>query len=164
MNAPQVHLMLNHVPVIGVLFAALALGVGLVWRNVAILRLGLAILVLVALAAVPVYFSGEPTEEHVEHLAGVSESTIEAHEDMAKAAMISMAVLGLAALVALLRYRRQSVPPRLAGLLLVAVLALSGALAWTAHLGGRIRHPELSGAATNASGAAPSERAAEDRD
>jgi hypothetical protein len=166
MNAPQIHLMMNHVPVIGVLFAALALAVGLLWRNAAILRLGLAMLVLVALAAIPVFLSGEPAEETVEDLAGVSHASIESHEDAAKPAMVGLELLGLVALIGLLLHRGRVVAPRFAALLLIAVIALSGGLAWTAHLGGQIRHPELRGGAAAApaeSGAAGAEEE-EDRD
>ena len=146
MNAQQIHLMMNHIPVIGVLFAGLALVAGLIARSGAILRLGLATLVLVALAAVPVFLSGEPAEEVVEKMAGVSHATIGPHEDMAKRAMLALELVAAVALVALLRYRRRPVPTRFAVILFTAVVALSGGLAWTAHLGGRIRHPELAAA------------------
>lgn len=164
MNAPQVHLMMNHVPVIGVLFAVLALAIGLLWRSAAVLRLALAVLVLVALAAIPVFLSGEPAEETLEDLAGVSHASIESHGDAAKPVMIGLELLGLVALVALLRYRARVVAPRLAALLLVAVIALGGALAWTAHLGGKIRHPELRGGAVSAAEAGAVEAEAEERD
>lgn len=150
MNAPQVHLMMNHIPLIGVMFAALALAAGLLWRSGAILRLGLATLVLVALAGIPVFLSGEPAEETIEDAAGVSHATIESHEDSARPAMIGLELLGLVALAALFRSRGRTVAPRFAALLLVAVIALGGGLAWTAHLGGQIRHPELRGGATSA--------------
>ena len=117
--------MLNHLPVIGVLFVALVLAVGLLWRNGGILRLGLAMLVLVALAAIPVFLSGEPAEESIEDVTGVSHASIESHEDAAKPAMIGLELLGLVALVALLRERGRGVPPRFAALLLIAVIALS---------------------------------------
>jgi hypothetical protein len=157
MSPAQIHLMMNHVPVIGVLFVVFALGVGLVSRSGAVLRLALAALVLVALAAIPVFLSGEPTEEVVEDLAGVSSKSIEPHEDAAKIVFIGLEVLGLVALVGLLRSRGRAVARRFAGLVLVGSLALSGGLAWTAHLGGRIRHPELSGGTTVTAETAPAE-------
>jgi hypothetical protein len=158
MNAPQIHLMMNHIPVVGVLFTGLALAAGLIARSGAILRLGLATLVLVALAAIPVFLSGEPAEEAVEKMAGVTRSTIGSHEDMAKRSMLGLQLLGAVSLVALARYGRRPVPMRFAAILLAAVVALSGGLAWTAHLGGQIRHPEL--VAASATGEAP-ERPAE---
>jgi len=157
MNAPQIHLMMNHVPVIGVLFVVFALGVGLISRSGAILRFALTALIVVALAAIPAFLSGEPTEEAVEDLAGVSSKSIEPHEEAAKVAFIGLEVLGLVALVGLLRSRGRAVAQRFAGLVLVGSLALSGGLAWTAHLGGRIRHPELGGGTTVTAETAPAE-------
>jgi len=148
MDAPQLHLMLNHLPVLGVLFSALVLLVGLVFRSQAITRLAIAVLIVSALAGVPVFLSGEPAEEALEHTAGVSERVIEAHEDAARIAMIALDVLGLAALFGWLRYRRSDVGRGFATTLMIATFALSGLMAWTAHLGGQIRHPELSGAQT----------------
>jgi hypothetical protein len=139
--------MLNHVPVLGVLFVVFALAIGLGFRSPAVLRFGLAALVVVALAAIPAFLSGEPAEEAVEDLAGVTASAIEPHEDAARVAFYGLELLGLVALIGLLRSRGRGAKPAFAGLLLVASLALGVGMAWTAHLGGRIRHPEMSGAA-----------------
>ena len=155
MNPAQAHLMLNHLPVIGVLFAAFALGVGLTWKSGAILRLGLAALVIAGLAAVPAFLSGEPAEEKVEHLAGITESAIEPHEDFAKVAFVGMDVVALFALVALLLSLRRPPSRGLAAVALVAALAMGGVFAWTAHLGGQIRHPELAGSMASAGDTEP---------
>jgi hypothetical protein len=156
MNAPQIHLMLNHVPVLGIVFAAVALGAGLWLRHGTLLRFACFILVAISLAAVPVYFSGEPSEETIEELAGIQESSIERHEDAAGVVTPGLGLLGLISLIVLIRYRSRAIPPRLAASLLVATVVLSGALAWTAHLGGQIRHPEMradaSAATTSAEG------------
>lgn len=150
MNAAQLHLMLNHVPVVGTVFVMVALGAGLWLRKPDLVRFALALLVGVALAAVPVFFSGEPAEERVEHLAGVSERAIAAHEDAARTAAAALGALGLVALGGLVFARRRDVPRRFAAVLLVLTLALGGAMAWTAHLGGAIRHPEIRGGDTTA--------------
>ncbi len=146
MNAAQIHLMLNHLPVIGALFATVILAAGLLWRNALLQRLALGTLVVVALAAVPVYLSGEPAEEIIEHAAGVEKSVVKTHEDMAQVALIAVEVIGFVALVALVLYRRRAMATGFAAVLLIAMFALCGTLAWTAHLGGQIRHPELRGA------------------
>jgi len=146
MNASQVHLMLNHVPVMGILFVVVALAAGLWLRRATLTRFGLFTLIAIALAAVPVYFSGGESEETIEKLAGVQERTIEQHEDVARAASIGLAILGLIGLVGLIRYRNVPIPARFAAPVLTAAVVLGGALAWTAHLGGQIRHDELRGA------------------
>ncbi|HET9326073.1 MAG TPA: hypothetical protein VFQ05_04805 [Candidatus Eisenbacteria bacterium] len=163
MGAPQVHLMLNHLPVLGVLFSALVLGIGLLTRNTAISRLAIATLLAAALAGIPVFLSGEPAEEAIEHSAGVSERVIEVHENAARVAIIALEILGLAALAGLALYRRSDVSRGFASILLVATLALSGWMAWTAHLGGQIRHEELRGG-TVASQQAPDAEAGEEQE
>jgi hypothetical protein len=145
MNGAQLHLMMNHIPVVGMIFTAAALAAGLLFRSGALVRSGFVLLVALSLAAVPVYFSGEPAEELVEDAAGVTHATIETHEDFAKIAMIGIVAIGLVALVALIRAGRREMPRGFAVVMLVAALAWSGVLAWTAHLGGQIRHPELTG-------------------
>jgi hypothetical protein len=145
MNASQVHLMLNHVPVLGVVFVMVALAAGLWLRRGTLLRFGLFTLVAIALAAIPVYFSGGESEETVEKLAGVQERTIEQHEDVARSASIGLAILGLIGLAGLVRYRNAPIPAPFAATVLAAAVVLGGALAWTAHLGGQIRHDEMRG-------------------
>ena len=148
MNAAQIHLLLNHVPVLGVVFVVVALAAGLWSRQGSLLRFGLVTLVAISLAAVPVYLSGGKSEERVEKIAGVHESMIELHEDMARAATVGLGVLGLVSLLALIRYRRRAMPMKFAAAMLAAAIVLSGGLAWTAHLGGMIRHSEIGGPAS----------------
>lgn len=151
MSPTQMHLMLNHLPLYGLLFVAVAVGAGFVARKGTLVRFGLAMLVAVALSAVVVLFTGEPAEETVEHLAGVSKSTIEAHERVARPATFVVAALGAVALVGLARSRRREPSRAFAGSILILALGSSALLAWTAHLGGVIRHPEIASGAAAAS-------------
>ena len=57
---------------------------------------------------------------------------------------------------------RSTAPVLLAGAVLLGTLGVSGAVGWAAHLGGLIRHPELSSA--GASGSAPRAEAKPERD
>ncbi len=143
MTAPQVHLMLNHVPVLGVVFATVTLAAGLVLRRATLIRFAFTTMVVIAVLAVPVFVSGGRSEPAIEHIPGVQEQSIERHEDVARGVTIALAVLGLGALGILLRYRHEPLPRRTAVVLLVCGFAVSGAMAWTAHLGGQIRHDEL---------------------
>lgn len=161
MNAPQVHLMLNHVPVLGVVFATAALAAGLALRRATLIRFAFTTMVVISVLAVPVYFSGNASEEQVEHMPGVQERSIERHEDVAKAVTIVLVVLGLVSLGVLLRYRHDPVPQKVATALLIGGFALCGAMAWTAHTGGQIRHDELR---ATQSAATSAEHEQEDRD
>jgi uncharacterized membrane protein len=143
MNWAHVHLILNHIPVLGTVFGLTLLGWAILRRNDAVQRVALATFVAVALLALPVYLTGQPAEDVVEHAAGVSESVIEAHEEAAVVALIGVELLGLIAAGGLYLSRRGRAPfaaaPRTALLLSIVV---AGLMAWTANLGGQIRHVE----------------------
>jgi uncharacterized membrane protein len=144
MNLAHVHLMLNHVPVLGSIFALLLLGAALVRKSIELQKVGLVVLVLVAVAALPVYFTGEPAEEVVEHYPGVSEAMIEQHQDAAKLATVGIEVVGLIALSGLWFSRRSRANPRpFVTASLILGLVVAGLMLWVANLGGQIHHPEI---------------------
>jgi hypothetical protein len=99
-----------------------------------------------------VFLTGEPAEEAVEGVAGVSESMIHPHEEAAEAALIVTGIAGVMALVALGAYRRRSLPRWLTGAAFTAALVSTTMLGWAANLGGRIRHTEIGGTAAASSG------------
>ena len=142
MNGAHLHLMINHVPVIG-LFCCLGLLLAGQWRkNPELVTAGLVALVLVALISIPVYLSGEPAEEIVEEL-GVSHDLIHAHEDGAIWAFIGLEVLGALALVGLVAFRApKQLPQWFVPALLALALLTTIWVGWVSALGGRIVHPE----------------------
>lgn len=162
MNAAQLHLALNHVPIILLPTALLLALAGLVRRSRELTTAGLLLTVLVGLVVLPVYFSGEGAEELVEHLPGVVHDTIEEHEDAGKFAMIAILVTGALGALALLLGRGH---PTGRGRTLLLLVLLAGAVASaaglrTGHLGGLIRHPEIGAEA----GATPAEGGRQDGD
>jgi TRAP-type C4-dicarboxylate transport system permease large subunit len=149
-NGAQLHLLINHAPVIGfpiVLFTFL-------WgriRNeaqVKVYAFYLAILVWISTAIS--YFTGDPAEDTLRELPDFAKNMVHAHEEFAEIAFIVASIVGVAALlslpqvqkrVALLndaRIRRMLEPLFAVGLLAVCIL-----LAWVAHQGGLIRHIEI---------------------
>lgn len=143
MSAVHLHLVLNHVPVIGTLIGVCLLAYALLRRDDRLVRVCLGMFALLAAVAFAAFLTGEPAEEAVEGLAGVSASIVEQHEEAALLATIALGVLGLLSLGALLRFRRAPLPRQAALLLLAAALVPAGLMAWTANLGGQIRHPEI---------------------
>lgn len=145
MTGPFVHLTLNHVPVIGVFFVLALLALAWLRRSEELTHASVLALVVLALLAIGVYFSGEAAEEATEHLAGISETRIEAHEEAALVAFVGMEILGAAALAALLLRRRFGSVRAWVGGVALLTLVVAGLFVWTAHRGGLIRHPELRG-------------------
>ena len=143
MNSVQMHLALTHVPVILSFVGLVMLLVALLIKNTTLTKTSYIILIIAGVAALPVFFSGEGTEEAVEHAPGVSEAIIERHEEIAKLAMISIAAAGISALVALFSFRWFHAARVLKALVLLLAITSGGLMAQTAHLGGQIRHTEI---------------------
>jgi uncharacterized membrane protein len=101
MNSVQMHLALTHVPIILSLVGLIMLVVAFFIKNATITKTSYILILIAGIAALPVFFTGEGTEEAIENLPGVSEAVIERHEEVAKLAMISFAAAGLLALTAL---------------------------------------------------------------
>lgn len=143
MNSVQLHLALTHVPVI-LSFVGLIMLVAAFFKPNAILTKTSYIFLLVAgLAAIPVFLTGEGTEEAIENLPGVTEALIENHEEVAKLAMISIAAAAILALTALFSSRWQVGSRVLKVVVLFMAIGSGGLMAQTAHLGGQIRHTEI---------------------
>lgn len=153
MSGAHIHLLLNHIPVIGILIGFVVFALGVRRRNDSWTRLALGLFAAVALVAVATMLTGESAEEAVEKLPDVSQSLIEAHEDAAKLASIAAYVLGAAALVTLGGVRRRALPRALTVAVLPIALLVSGLMAYAANLGGQIRHTEIrSGAVATQAG------------
>jgi len=142
-NAAHIHLLLNHVPVLGAVFGLLLLSYGLLRDDDGVVRAAIGTLAVVGVASVGVYLTGEPAEELVEGLAGVSEAALERHEEAALWAVWGGGALGALAFAGLWIHRSVSVPRSFATALLALTLVVSGLLGWTATLGGEVRHPEI---------------------
>ncbi|MBI2925109.1 MAG: hypothetical protein HYY24_05320 [Verrucomicrobia bacterium] len=144
MNAAHLHLMLNHLPVLGIAFGLLLLGYAVARKSNELRKVSLAVFVLVSLLAVPAYLTGEPAEDLVARLPDVPKAILEQHEEVAQLAFTGMVLVGVASAVGLVVFRRgRLVPAWFNFALLAAALLVTVLMAWTANLGGQIRHTEI---------------------
>ena len=144
MNTAHLHLILNHVPVLGTAFGLAVLVWGLWQRSDDIKRLALTLLTVTALSAIPAYLTGEPAEGAVKGMADVAGNLIERHEEAAGVALAGALVMGAFAVVGLVAFRRQRTVPSWFGVTtLLGAVAVSGLMAWAANLGGQVHHPEI---------------------
>lgn len=164
MDAAHLHLLLNHAPVVGLVFSSLLLAYGLAIRSDEVTRAGFWALGLVGLAAVVVYLTGEPAEELVEGLPGFSHDIMERHETAALWATSVTAAVGAAALGGLYVYRDATVPRKVGVLMLVLSVVAIVPMGWAANLGGQVRHEEIRGPAAPGATADPAEGTEEGED
>lgn len=144
MNSTHAHLLLNHFPVIGTLTGVMILLYGLLIKNMTVQKVSLATIVVMALIAIPVFLTGEPAEESVENLPGVTESVIESHEEASEIAFWVMMLTGVFALITLgLQIVNNSFAKTFVVIALISGFASFGLMGRTAYLGGQIRHTEI---------------------
>ena len=144
MNWAHVHLIINHIPVIGIGLLILLFIVAMVRKNKGLITVALAFIILISLATIPVYLTGEPAEEVVEDMPGISEELIEEHEEQADIAFILVEVAGGLALITLIARRySDNLGQRLVILTLLVLIVSGGLIGWTANLGGKIHHEEI---------------------
>ena len=145
MNLVHLHLLLNHFPVIGVVIVAFLLMAAVFRRSGELAKVSLAMLALVGAISILVFLTGEPAQDAVEKLPGISERIIDRHEDAARIATIVTAGIGALALGALAVYRRRALPRWVTLFALVGAVGSSAMMGYAANLGGQIRHTEIRG-------------------
>ena len=144
MNLAHVHLLLNHVPTVGMAIAIVLLILALARKNDELKRVAFEVFFVVALLTIPAYLSGVSAERQIRDREGVSLAMIAAHESAALVSMVLMQVAGAFAWFGLWKFRRTARWGRttLYALLLLSALTIV-VTARAANLGGEIRHPEI---------------------
>ena len=150
LSGAHIHLLVNHAPIFGSLFAFILLIASYFTAPDTFRRAALVTLIITAIAGAAANLSGQPAEDAIRGFPGVRREIIHAHEQMGDKAYYLAIILGVLALAALIRWRRRPIP---ASATLVAVLAtafVGGAFVYTALLGGQVRHTEIRPGATKA--------------
>ncbi len=144
MNAVHIHLLLNHIPILGTLFGLLLLLYALVRGNDDIKKVSFGIFFITGLITIPVFLSGLGAAAIVQDFAAGSEAIIEQHQEAALITLVAVVLLGAVALLSLWLSRHSS---NIQGWMVAATLALAvistGLGTWTGNLGGQIRHTEV---------------------
>lgn len=143
MNAAHLHLMVNHLPIVGTPVILALLLWGLVRRSRDIQRAALGGAVVLAALAYPVFLTGEPAEEQVEDATWMNERMVHEHEERAEAALIAVLATAAIALATLWQTRGgRSISMGLSGATVAGLLLSAGLFGWAALAGGAIRHDE----------------------
>jgi hypothetical protein len=144
-NPAYRHMLLNHVPIIGLFMALVVLSAGLLARQASLLFTGLALVALTAGASIPVARYGDAAYPAIyDTLDGYGRDWLDYHAALAETWLPLLYANAALALVALIVCIAR---PRLlqwAGAL-VALVTLAGLVGATvvARAGGKIQHPEF---------------------
>jgi uncharacterized membrane protein len=143
---PQVHIILNHAPTAGFVFALAFFVLGFAINSSLLLQGSLVLFVIASILGVPTYVTGTASMWALTQppIPEISKAVINAHRDMALWSLFGMAFTGTAAWFELWRYRHfaRFSRPALYLVLLFAVVTL-GLMTETGHRGGQINHPEI---------------------
>ncbi|ASV29602.1 hypothetical protein [Maribacter cobaltidurans] len=144
MNDAHFHLVVNHLPIVGVLIGFLVLLAGLIMKKPQIKNTALGIFIFSALTAIAAFLTGEGAEEIVENLPGISETLIHKHEEYAELFLTMMLILGGVSLITFfLQYKKLSFYKY--GFVAVLLLSVTviGISKYVGTSGGEITHIEI---------------------
>lgn len=151
MNYPHLHLMINHLPILGSVFALLLVLWGMARGSREVRRLALWVALVAGLSVYPAYFTGDEAHEQVEDFPGFDHDTTHEHEEAAELALVVMLVTAGAAGAALFLGRGTRTEPGWArGAVLLGLVASVATVARAGWVGGEIRHEEIRGPLTSA--------------
>jgi uncharacterized membrane protein len=143
---PYVHIILNHVPTVGLVFALAFFVIALVTNNGGMKRGSLMLFVICAIAGVPTFVAGTAAMWALTQpvVPEVSKAVINAHRDMALWTLFGLAFTGAGAWIELWRYRYRGSFSKLSlNLVLLLAVVTLGLMTETGHRGGLINHPEI---------------------
>jgi uncharacterized membrane protein len=142
----HVHMILNHVPTVGFVFAIAFYLIALVTNNDAMKRGSLVLFVICGVSGIPTYVTGTATMWALTQppIPEISKAVINAHRDMALWTLFGLGFTGSAAWIELWRSRYFGRFSRLSlGLVLLFALVTLGIMTETGHRGGLINHPDI---------------------
>ena len=144
MNPAHLHLLLNHIPIVGSLFSLCLLASGILFKSKPVERAGLISLIVVSLLTIPAFLTGEGAEEAVERIVGISDHYMEEHEELAEVALWIMMTTGALALIALAWSFFGSRQSKLLSWVTVLGAAVTfSVMVQVGNHGGKIRHSEI---------------------
>ncbi len=143
MTPTELHLAVNHFPLLGGAIVIVLFGWALVARSRDLTKAAFVLTLVCGIAGFVAKQSGEAAEEQVEHLPWANEELIHEHEEAGEWAFYLLGLAGLGAAVGLFRMRGGKDARVEAMIVLALAVVAFAATAKTALEGGRIRHEEV---------------------
>ena len=143
MNAAQIHLLSNHIPLALPFIGILILLISIFIKSDIAKRIGYLIFVLGGLFTIPTFLSGEGAEEIVEQI-GRSHDLIHEHEESAETfAYLNYLLALLAAFALWFNWKKANWEKYLFIAVLTLSIVVAGFALCTVESGGEISHPEI---------------------
>lgn len=144
MNEAHFHLVVNHLPIVGILIGLLVLITGLILKKPEVKVTALGIFVFSSLASFAAFYSGEGAEEIVERIPGISETLINQHEESAELFFTLILILGGISLITIFMEIKKYKFAKFGFILALLLSLVTGVFAKNVGTsGGEIRHTEI---------------------
>ncbi len=144
MNDAHFHLVVNHLPIVGLLIGLLVLSAGLIFKKSDIKLTAFGILIFTAIASIFAFYTGEGAEEIVENISGISETLIHRHEEYAETFFTITLILGAISIIGFIaELKKFKYAKHLAIIVLLLAIAAGISAKYVATSGGEIRHTEI---------------------
>lgn len=150
MNPFHLHLLFNHLPIVGIYLSILVLLSGIIIKNQTVKHVALCLIIISGIGAFAAHVTGEGAEESSELRSDFSHELIEKHEHASEPffqIMLALTVLSIVTLIFSIKKKTWSKYL----VILTAIISLGAAYfaQQAGTSGGEIRHPEISdGSAT----------------
>ena len=146
MNIAHIHIIINHLPIVGQFFSVLLLMLGFYYRDQEGVIISAALVMIISgFGALAAYFSGSPSVRQIAALPGVGHKYINIHFKRARIATI-LSVIGAltAAFCGSVVFSQGAPAPAYCFIIMFIIAAItSGFMIFTGNAGGHIRHQEV---------------------
>ena len=143
-NASHLHLMLNHIPIIGTIIVLFFFTFAVIYKRENNIKQSFIFYIAIAIMAEFVFATGDPSAEIIKKIGGINESLIEEHENYAFISLMFFILMGVISMYALYLYKKSKIVPawlKYSAVVISFISVLS--VAYTAKTGGEIMHPEI---------------------
>lgn len=138
------HLLTNHIPVLGMVFGFIILMWGIISRKKEIKMVAYFLLLAASLGGLIAFNTGEAAEDVAEKVEGVSKTVIHDHEEAGETAIYLIVGVGILSLLGFYtEVKNKKIAPAVAIVVLIAAIIAFILTARTSYLGGKIRHTEI---------------------
>lgn len=143
-NAAHVHLILNHIPIVGIPVVLIFLVSGVLLENNGLRQISLLFLIGLSATTIGVFSTGDGAEEILEKVSpAIEEFFIESHETASQVSLGLTLLMGIGAIHAYTRELRGYIGTGASKIAILLAFVASCSLGYTAYLGGKINHEEL---------------------
>ena len=144
MNGAHFHILVNHFPIIGVIFGLLILISGLILKNNSIKNTAYCVFIVSAIMGFLSMYSGEGAEELVEDMPTVGRQIIHEHEELAEKFVLILYATGLFSVLAFATSLKNSKFAKILSLITLLFSILTTILSVNVGIsGGEVRHTEI---------------------